>query len=103
MIPENDFFVYLQLDPMYSGIYMYDKLTLYYRPYYVEIGRARTGKIRISVAYTPKDNEFRKMLKCKNMPYIVVVKEHLTPDEAIAYKMNALKKIEKTCNDWKKV
>jgi hypothetical protein len=30
------------------------------------------------------------------------VKEHLTPDEAITYKMKALEKIEKTCNDWEK-
>lgn len=92
---QNEFYVYVYLNPLKSGNYIYDYLTFDFEPFYVGKGKGNRFKDHLSYQEGSKEKIelIHQLLDLNNYPIIIKIKERLLEDEAFEEEKKLIKLI----------
>jgi hypothetical protein len=89
-------YLYIYLNPLKKGSYIYDDLKFDYEPFYVGIGVGDRYKMHLYESHLKKDlkgNTIRKIKKNNCLPIIIKLYENLTKEEAYKKEIELIEKI----------
>ena len=83
----NEFYVYVYLDPRKCGDFKYGEFEFNYEPFYVGKGKEYRYKRHLTESHlndkSHKSNLIKKLIKFGDYPDIIIVKNHLSENEAL--------------------
>lgn len=92
---KNEFYVYIYLNPLKPGKYIYDNITFDFEPFYV--GKGKGGRFKDHLftkeGSSEKKSLINQLLESKNSPIILKTKENITEDEAFEEEKKLIKLI----------
>lgn len=84
---ENEFYVYVYLDPRKGGNFKYNEFEFKYEPFYVGKGKEYRYKRHLAESQlndkSHKSNLIKKLIRLGDYPDILILKNHLSENEAL--------------------